>query len=547
MLKKLLFTLLAVIMLTSAFSCGTDKPTQQETTAFTRQSSDEKTPQSSDEKTQQSSAETQLLSLETTDEYMLSYTEVDIESCICHEIEDRPCADGKHKKTYLSLEGKFLEILLGLSDYVYELECSDMDDWAEGDRNYGSIIDRYGITKEDFETALKKYVFVLTEGRKASQSNIILPKELYDFELWFEDGYEDSSEFVWSGYKPGATESVTIRCPDDDIHLDSFYTIDGRLIDFVGADKFEAFKDKYAGTENFNVIRFVQEFRITTEQYQKMIERAGKAAGYRVYRFCPEWIFLNNDGEKLWNNNWITEYRAYCRQSSPAFRTKIVKETSADYYSPDGKHIDDYCFCTVSSELISMCTGIEEEKIVYDSLLYSKHRHTFTYADAIDVYSIPKEVFAENVKKLKENFTGSEDEFTMLYGLCEEVAAWYSPDPENAATFICEGYQPPEIDTTMIRCESDKVHRNLYYTIDRKLIEYVTPEKFIEFKDKYAGTEDFNVVNFVKYFNITRLQAMRLFYENTAFVYGPYPYDLNYLYGPEELCERYFSRIVVKD
>ncbi|MBQ9543786.1 MAG: hypothetical protein IJV00_01510 [Clostridia bacterium] len=460
------------------------------------------------------------------------------------ETEDETPRDGKHREEYYDV---------GLFEYLFddidrELYVPyDLDYFGSPeDANFGGLVERYGITKKEFEDAIRQYLLEMLDQSYATRfyeitdsKELFLSPSLYCYEIWFEKDYRDNELFISSYYVEPETRSVCIRPEGDDMHLDSYHTIDRRLIDFVGKDKFEKFKNKYGGTEDFNILKFVEEFGVTRQDYRKILKETTNVGGhYSPIGFCPEWIFPDEDevNKEGLNYEWTLVYRGYFRQKK---RSEILSDPETALNDETNKHVD--FFRTVSSRLIADCTGRSEDEI--SSLLFKNDHHLLTYADVIELYSIKKEDFAEAVKKAKENYGGTEGGFIEEYGLCEEVDAWYSADPENEEVFLRDGYVKPEIDTVTIRCESDKVHNDRYYTIDRRLINYVTPEKFDGFKEKFAGTKNFNIVNFVKYFGITKDEAIKLFYETTPASYGPYPYDLNYLYGPEKLCEEYFSKI----
>ena len=561
-MKKVLSAILAVGFVLASFACTQANTTTQNKTEKTRNTTNETTLTHSNE------ASSEQLTYEFSEPALtetLQTIEYETSEQIKEKILEEPLnveyfgtvplpekdtelpLDGKHKNEYFDTEMWFFEFLFDEVDLEY-LQAEMCFYRAPDEANYGSIIERYQISIEEFEAAFREYLLdrLYRSYFLNNSKELIISPALYHYKIWFEDDWRDNELFISSFYEKPKTETVCIRPEGDNIHSDAYFTIDHRLIDFVGKEKFGEFRDKYAGTQDFNILKFVDEFGITLQTYRKILkDTIPTEENVQPKGFCPDWIFPDEDchGSKDFENEWTLEYRTYFRQKR---RIDILNDPSTQQSSYYKKYVDSYG--SISYSLIIECTGIDRNEIdkAIDYLDYDFH-HLLTYADMIDLYSIDKKTFSKAVKKLKESFEGTEEEFIMKYGLCEEVDAWYSSDPANASVFLREGYQKPEIDTVMIRCKSDKVHRNLYYTIDRRLIEYVTPEKFKKFKDKYAGTEDFNILNFVRYFDVTKDEAIKIFYETTPVSYGPYPYDLNYLYGPENLCEKYFSRIIVKN
>lgn len=80
------------------------------------------------------------------------------------------------------------------------------------------------------------------------------------------------------------TKSVTIRDPKNITHTNHYFTIDYKLIEYVGKDKFEEFKNKFAGTEDFNIVKFVKYFDISKEEFLEIYKEKW-TNGYQIYLF----------------------------------------------------------------------------------------------------------------------------------------------------------------------------------------------------------------------------------------------------------------------
>lgn len=195
-----------------------------------------------------------------------------------------------------------------------------------------------------------------------------------------------------------------------------------------------------------------------------------------------------------------------------------------------------------------------DEKDIRD---YNTSYMTLYYA--LEYFSIPKEDYVKWIESVKGWY--SKSDFWNTYFSVEgdknpppnadfEVAALYSEHPENSERFIYKDFKYDGIDTVVKRPdnETEKKYISLYYTIDYRLIAYVGEEKFNSFKDKYYGTEDFNILKFIEEFNIDKEKMIWInenyFYPKYVYKDGVnkiYSYNPDYLYGTDEMKEEYFS------
>lgn len=162
----------------------------------------------------------------------------------------------------------------------------------------------------------------------------------------------------------------------------------------------------------------------------------------------------------------------------------------------------------------------------------------FNVRFCFDYFGIPKEMWWEifNKEYIMENYS---DEDKLFY----DADLWFSDTYYMEDAFLVEPGVCPEADSVYIRPEGDDIHTDRYFTIHPSLINYVGEDKFEEFKNKYAGTEDFNILNFIKYFNISKETFSELTETKapgTGKIY--YIYNTEYVYGTEEMQRQYFER-----
>ena len=73
------------------------------------------------------------------------------------------------------------------------------------------------------------------------------------------------------------------------------------------------------------------------------------------------------------------------------------------------------------------------------------------------------------------------------------------------------------------------------------MIQYVGEDSFNEFKKQYSGTEHFNILNFIKYFDISK-EEFDSIYESEDYHSICIPYKSEYLYGTSEMQAIYFEK-----
>ncbi|MBR6708368.1 MAG: hypothetical protein IKL84_01660, partial [Clostridia bacterium] len=83
----------------------------------------------------------------------------------------------------------------------------------------------------------------------------------------------------------------------------------------------------------------------------------------------------------------------------------------------------------------------------------------------------------------------------------------------------------------------DCPHTFTYHTITDEMMDLVGEEKYAEFREKYYGTEDFNIIHFIACFDLTKEQISRALEESK----DPLPaYKVDYLFGDGEMQKEYF-------
>ena len=156
--------------------------------------------------------------------------------------------------------------------------------------------------------------------------------------------------------------------------------------------------------------------------------------------------------------------------------------------------------------------------------------------DFIDYYGITLEEY-QKVWYLEKEENKYNPDFYDNFHINMFCREWYDQydDYGDIEMYVHPDYDWPE--TRSVTCKYDNSHTRRYYTIDWRLIEYVTPEKFEEYEKKFAGTENFYVIHFVNYFKIDKSEFLEIY---------PYIwkyYNPDYVYGTKEMQDKYFCPV----
>lgn len=169
----------------------------------------------------------------------------------------------------------------------------------------------------------------------------------------------------------------------------------------------------------------------------------------------------------------------------------------------------------------------------------------------MDYYDIPqsayKKYWDQRQAEAAKDLSGAE-------GLASEYKtelafdAWFSDEtiPADQDIFINPAYKYEDPKSVFIRCPDDNIYTNRFYTINGFLIRYVGEDNFAVFKEKYAGTKDFNILNFIDYFNIEKDDFDAVF-SSEKYHSCSLPYKSEYLFGSEEQQNLYLKKHPIND
>ncbi len=204
-------------------------------------------------------------------------------------------------------------------------------------------------------------------------------------------------------------------------------------------------------------------------------------------------------------------------------------------FNRTGKHINAYSYTDSVATAFVKYGILTAEDLNKNPLIFDK-TDEWGIPDFIDYYGITREEY-EKVWSLERKDNKYNPEFYESFNVNNYWNIWYANyyDYGDVELFVHPDYDWPEIRS--VTYKYDNSHTRRYYTIDWRLIEYVTPEKFEEYEKKFAGTENFNVIHFVNYFKIDKSEFLKI-YPDLYKYYNP-----DYVYGTKEMQDKYFCPV----
>jgi len=194
--------------------------------------------------------------------------------------------DGIHHEMFFAVDLAFVDYFVGMDEYNNNyLPMFDITT----DNTYRGICEYYGITKEEYTEFWEE---IKERYSRSHLSEIWSFEETYPIETkydeWFSDDYNTNSVFFSSDYKAikaayDLKEAVPYisaeRSPEYTLR---YYTIDAKLTDYVGEERFQEY---LLEAEDVNILSFIGYFNIDREIYMDIYE------GYRLYPYNPEYLF----------------------------------------------------------------------------------------------------------------------------------------------------------------------------------------------------------------------------------------------------------------
>jgi len=430
--------------------------------------------------------------------------------------------DGKHIAGYDHINVKILTHYLTPGQRnEYQNMFYRTNSW-----NYGAFVDYYGIDEEAFAKLVDRYI---EEGSIS-----------WTADVWYGDHYFNSSSLVHPDFlircqQEGLIgESVFCRYEGDTVHTDMYYTIDYRLINAVGSDKFEAYENEFAGTENFNVLHFLEYFKIDEAKYLELFPESSQSMPYMAF-----YIYGTKE---MQDQYFCRNTKVYDPEIPEAIYTARRRRNGSILPPPLYIHIRGYS--GIASYVTEHFLTPEQSEKFKDMF----PDENYNYGQFIDYFGIDKDEFIALVNEQEaliakdrgmslEKYRANWADFASLWDI------WFSDNYFEHPWLINPdaGYSEESgktITSVFCRYEGDTVHTDMYYTIDYRLINYVGLDKFEAYKEKYAGTENFNVLHFLDHFGIDKELYDKLWFEENITL----PIRAKYVFGTKEMQEEYFSR-----
>ena len=275
-----------------------------------------------------------------------------------------PADRRKHIEYFYSVDYIFLEYCQSLGYFPEDEDLNKLQDeyavlfGCTEDGNTISFMDYYGIPDS-------VYIDYWTE-KVPGGADPSYEMEL-NFDAWFSDEVipSDQEAFISPDYPYDDPKSVFIRCADDEIHTDRYYTINGFLIKYVGEEQFDEFRDEFGGTEKFNILNFIDYFGISKEDFDGVFYAEDYHSISLPYK--SEYLYGTEEMQEL----YLTRHPHYSPEDtiseSPLFSSLVFTaeehpELDFGAWEHDGEPmIRDFAFTPQDTVLILQSSGVVSE------------------------------------------------------------------------------------------------------------------------------------------------------------------------------------------
>jgi hypothetical protein len=298
-------------------------------------------------------------------------------------------------------------------------------------------------------------------------------------------------------------------------------------------NKFEDKLRDYIQNYDGDGFTFNPEYKVKTEKKIPMFKR-GFSVAFICIAICLSiitFITYNKASKEI-----ISSTSNVHVSSEQTSSVSSVQNVGGDSYKYK-KHVEGYF--SVDGFVIDYIDSFGKDKFQNEFAKMYVGTQDFNTGFVCEYYGISKEKYIEIISPILD----SSDKSSPINQIHANYEVWFSSDYDNYSGYINSDYVAPGIKPETIRFAEDKEHTNRYYTIDSKLIQYVGEAKYNDFKNKYKETKDFNILNFVKYFNISKDSFREIIgYTPDAIHQEPVAYNANYVFGTEEMQTAYFTR-----
>ena len=159
-----------------------------------------------------------------------------------------------------------LEALVPKDDYLYYT-----DELFAGafDFNQRSFCRYFGITEEQYKEAISVFSNYEIYGETGKYIVDNYPRGIFGTYSDFLDVFyrkDIKVQYATEECIPGE------NCP----HTYTYHTISGEMIELVGNGKYAEFKEKYYGTEDFNILNFIDFFSLSEEEVTSALANKSK-------------------------------------------------------------------------------------------------------------------------------------------------------------------------------------------------------------------------------------------------------------------------------
>lgn len=365
--------------------------------------------------------------------------------------------------------------------------------------NLGFLLEYYGITEIEYQNYVNVVQNLYNEilgyyGKGTEALDKSYPLFRY-VKGWYSENYMEDPLMIKADYeKKGDTYYAENR---DGKHNLIYYTIDYRLINYVGKDKFDEYLDK---TDDVNILSFIDYFELDWYTFSGIInEDASAGLPYNTY------FVFGTDEQKEAYFGFVDDQ---IELDKTLFRP--LASPNDDNVQAIGDGIHDPRYFLLTEEIFSKLLGKKVEftnTFINDTNEFAKMFYmtdNWNFGFFIEYYGISRETWEEWCDELYPAETRD------TKGLAWQYDLWFNQRYEQNVMTVSRYYDFPEV-RTYYGEKIDAKYNSAYYKIDRQLILKVGVDKFENFLDKYEGTADCNVMKFIEEFGLKKADLEKLY------------------------------------
>lgn len=394
---------------------------------------------------------------------------------------------------------------------------------------FGFVLEYYKITKEEY-IAFLDAVVDMNDPKAVEEFDRRYPLLRYVNGWYSENHWEDPLLIAVNAKENVKHYYAQTR---DGKHNSLYYIIHEVLIEHVGEKEFKKFLKEYEGTTDCNILKFIEYFDIDYKEFGNLMAKTNS------HLYTTRFVYGSKDEQEAYFGFYDDNM-----QSLNKFNPRIspFHDTVPELTSPN----HDVRLFSIDNEFLIYFLGYDDnypnvenpEKLHEFERLFGKTAYN-NYAFFIKYYGITEEEWKNFLNEMYNTADQYNIENELLGRLVADFDLLFKEEHFLSSVktehFSSKGMSNYE---TYYAKVTDDRYNEIYYTIDRKLIEHVGIRAFNKFLEKYEGTSDCNIIKFLE-FNDLSAHDVRYVYKKITAI--PYNVSILYMDSDSEDFQKYFG------